>query len=116
MDFYKIENEFIKCNNDNYKGYKEEIIEIINNPKYYFYFENVKFVDLQLIKRFKKNTEKRIEKKEMAKIRKVLTYKVDLKYKMKLLENEINRMKRNYKILLKKKIKNILRKMHISVN
>lgn len=111
--YNEIEDKIIKCNNNNYKHYKEKINEIINNPKYYFYFWNVKFVSLELIKRYKKSIHTKEDKEQLAEIDRMLTYKKDLKYRLSLLENDIKRIKRNYKTVIKKHLKSILKKIHI---
>ena len=107
--YKNIENDYIKCNNEHSKLYKETIVEIVNNPKFYFYFWNVKFVDLKLVKRYKKN---HLNKEEKKAIRKIL-HKKDFKYSYCILKNELKRLRRNYTIKIKKKIKNKLKKLYI---
>lgn len=109
-EYKKIENEYISCNNEHSEWYKETIEEIINNPKFYFYFWNVKFVDLELIKRYKKNSG---DKRYIRQIGKLILQKKDPKYSWNLLINEIKKFKRNYKIKFKKKIKSVLKNLEI---
>ena len=105
----KIEDDNIKCNNINSDLYKKSIIELINNPDFYFYFWNVKFLNLKLIKRCKNNNINRMEKRA---IRKILNKK-DWKYNYRLLRTEFKRVKRNIIIEVKRRIKNVLRNLHI---
>ena len=105
----KIEDDNIKCNNINSDLYKKSIIELINNPDFYFYFWNVKFLNLKLIKRCKNNNINRMEKRA---IRKILNKK-DWKYNYRLLRTEFKRVKRNIIIEVKRRIENVLRNLHI---
>ena len=109
-EYKNIENEYISCNNKNSHLYNENIQEIINNPKFYFYFWNVKFVSLELVRRYKKNNG---DKEYMKQIDQILSNKKDFKYRYNILKTEIKRFRRNYKVELKKRIKLILIKMHI---
>ena len=116
QDYQKIENQCIKCNNENSDLYKETIAEIINNPKFYFYFLGVKFVDIKLIKRYKKNNLNKEKKKDIRQIKRIISHKRNFKYSYDLLKNECKRLKRNYKLECKKRIKNILKILHLRKN
>lgn len=90
----KTEIQLVDCHNEHVHFYNLEIDDIIYNPNNHFYFEEVKFVSISLLKKMKRN---RGENKDIDDVKLINT-----------LENNNLLIKANYKIsLLTKNIKKL---------
>ena len=62
IDYFVDDNDKLKYNDEELEYHDEEKIEMIFNPKYYFYFNDIKFISFNQVYRMKKN---RAEEKDV---------------------------------------------------
>lgn len=103
IDFISISNNFEKIKGekiDNHHAYIKyyglDISQIVTNPRNYLYFDNMKFVSIELVKRMKKNRNEKKDQEDISLINSFLKMYYKKLYILKL-KNTIKRNIRNFK-------------------
>lgn len=83
-NYHLIENSFIENHNKYIRYYERTIVDLVMNPQSYFYYNEMKFTSLNVLKKFKKNRNEDKDKLDLKLIETINTKKNSfVRYKLK---------------------------------
>lgn len=112
-DHKLIENEFIENHIDYLKYHDERIQDLIYNPNNYFVYNDIKFIDLENLRRFKKNRNEPKDIDDIKLIDSVYSNKNKISKNILHFKGNLKRKIRNYKYSTRMQIVSLTKKIKV---